>query len=138
MTEVTLDSLVGEHILDGVDTYVEKVKKYGDYLEDACMIRFRLDGVVYVASEDPSDGYRSCMDKVIVSQSKKMTNTFPAVRVLARKKPDDKYGGSNDTLELIDLKTGKIVMEVGTDNDDDYYPTFVSNFQPENMSTNKR
>ena len=133
---VSLDDLVGEHRLDGVDTYIEKVKIYGG-LEDANVIRFRLDGVVYVAFEDPSDGYRSSMDKLIVSPTPEMTNVFPATNVLARKKADDEYGSVNDTLELIDMVTGKVVMEVGTDNTDDYYPSFVSNFQPENLSANQ-
>jgi hypothetical protein len=105
---VSLEDLVGEHV---------------------------LDGVIYIASEDPSDGYRSCLDRVIVSPSAEMTNTFPPIRVLARKKEPGSC--SDDTLELVDLVTGKVVMEVGTDNTDDYYPSFVSNFSPENMATNQ-
>ena len=135
---VSLDDLVGEHQLDGVDTYVEKIKSYGDELKDANVIRFRLDGIVYVAFEDPSDGYRSSMDKLIVSPSPEMTNVFPAISVVAKKKANDEgdYGAVNDTLQLVDVVTGKVVMEVGTDNTDDYYPSFVSNFQPENMAVN--
>jgi hypothetical protein len=133
---VTLDDLVGEHVLDGVDTYIEQVKKYSDYAEDANVIRFRLDGVVYIAFEDPSDGYRSSLDKLIISPTAEMTNTFPPIRVLAKMKTNGSYS-ENDTLELIDLVTAKVVMEVGTDNSDDYYPSFVSNFTPENMATNQ-
>src|SRR5207302_181175 len=61
MTDVTLDTLVGEHVLDAVDTFVDRVKQYSwsDELEEASVIRFRLDGVAYTAIEDPSDGYRS-------------------------------------------------------------------------------
>lgn len=136
LNTVELDSLIGEHVLDGVDTYVEQVKKYGDDLEDANVIRFRLDGVVYLAFEDPSDGYRSRMDKLIVAIDPEITNTFPPIRVVAIKKADSDWK-VNDTLELIDLVTGKVVMEVGTDNTEDYYPSFVANFQPENMATNK-
>lgn len=134
---VDLDELVGEHVLDGVDTYIEQVKTYGDNLEDASVIRFRLDGIVYVAFEDPSDGYRSSMDKLIVSTSSEMRNVFPAINVLAKKKADGEFSTADDTLELIDVVTGKIVMEVGTANTDDYYPYFVSNFWPENMTTNQ-
>jgi hypothetical protein len=136
MKEVSIDDLVGEHLFDGVDIYVENVKTYGDNFDEANVILFRLDGVVYVAFEDPSDGYRSSMDRLIVSPSSEMTNIFPAIRVLARKKNNGDWQ-NNDTLELIDMITGKVVMEVGTDNYDDYYPSFVSNFRPENMVTNK-
>lgn len=134
-TEVTLDGLVGEHSLDAVDTYVEKVKQWGDYFEDAECIRFRLDGVVYTAIEDPDDGYRSSLRTLFVSPSDEVRNVFPPVRVLVRKKDNEPYQ-INDTLEFIDIKTGKIVLEVGTNNTDDYYPYFVGTFSPQNMATN--
>lgn len=133
--QVDLDSLIGEHVLDAVDTFVEKVNTYGDYFEDASVIRFRLDGVVYTAIEDPSDGYRSSMEKLFASPDAEVKNVFPPIRVLARKKANETYQ-VNDTLELIDLSTAKVVMEVGTDNTDDYYPSFVSAFFPQNMATN--
>lgn len=134
---VALESLVGEHVLDAVDTFTESVKcEYGDYYEDCEIIRFRLDGVVYTAIEDPSDGYRSCMERLFVSGDMPVSNVFPPIRVLARMKEREAYGGEPDVLELIDLVTGKTVMAVGTDNSDDYYPSFVSSFWPENMVTN--
>lgn len=133
--DVGLDSLIGEHVLDAVDTFVERVKQYGDHFEDANCIRFRLDGVVYTAVEDPSDGYRSSMDKLFVSPSDEMRNIFPPIRVLAKKKGNEEYS-VNDTLQLIDVVTGKVVLEVGTDNTDDYYPYFVGEFSPQNMATN--
>jgi len=136
--EVELDSLVGEHILDAVDISVDSVKDtYGDYFVDCELVRFRIDGNVYTAIEDPSDGYRSSLRSLIISPNDEMRNVFPAVRVLARKKDNsDRYGGSNDTLQFIDLVTGKTVLEVGTDNSDNYYPSFVGAFWPENMATN--
>jgi len=139
MSDVELMSLVGEHVLDAVDTFVEKVKMYEwrDDLEDANCIRFRLDGVVYTATEDPSDGYRSYLGKLFVSPTDELRNVFQPCRVLVRKKPDDRYGNTNDTLEMIDVVTGKTVLEVGTDNSDDYYPSFVSAFWPEHMAANQ-
>jgi len=56
---------------------------------------------------------------------------FPGVEVVVRKKPND-YG-ENDTLEFINSKNGEVVLEVGTDNSDDYYPCFVANFYPEKI-----
>lgn len=132
---VDLDSLIGLHVLDAVDTDTTKVKKWSDSFEDANMIRFRLDGKVYTAVEDPSDGYRSSMEKLFVSGAA-MKNTFLGCKVLARKKGRSDYH-ENDTLEFIDVVTGKVVLEVGTDNHDDYYPCFVSSFMPENMAVNK-
>ncbi len=139
MTEVQtveLDSLVGEHILDGVDLSTESVKTWGDSFEDANIIRVRLDGKVYTAVEDPDDGYRSSMRNLFVEECA-LKNAFPPIKVLAKKKADDKWGGVNDTIELIDVVTGKVVVEFGTDNTDDYYPSFVSAFWPEHMATNQ-
>lgn len=138
MTEVKtveLDSLVGDHVLDGVDLSNERVKTYGDNFEDASVIRFRLDGTVYTAIESPDDDYRSSMDKIFAEECE-IKNAFPPIKVTARKKPDD--GHVSDTLELVDSATGKVVVEVGTDNTDDYYPSFVSAFWPENMVTNAK
>jgi hypothetical protein len=135
LPEVTLDSLVGEHTLDAVDTFVERVKQYGDVFEDAEVIRFRLDGIAYTAIEDPCDGYRSAMERLFASPAAEVRNVFTPIKVLARKKPDEQYQ-VNDILELIDVVTGKVVLEVGTYNTDDYYPSFVSAFWPEHMAAN--
>jgi hypothetical protein len=130
-----LEGLVGEHVLSGVDTGNEKVKEsYGEGFEDCNVINFILDGVVYTAIEDPEDGYRSCMREIAVSD-KKITNIFPGQRVLGRMR-GTQGGEENDVLDLLDMKTGKIVLSVGTGNINDYYPYFVSEFTPENMSAN--
>lgn len=134
--QIDLDSLVGEHTLDAVDTFSESIKQYGSHYEDCEIIRFRLDGTVYTAIEDPSDGYRSSLDKLFVSPDEPMRNIFPPVRVIGRKKENDRWG-VNDVLQLVDQMTGLIVLEVGTDNTDDYYPSFVGSFSPENMVTNE-
>jgi hypothetical protein len=35
-----------------------------------------------------------------------------------------------------DVVTGKVVLEVGTDNTEDYYPYCVMNWSPENLACN--
>lgn len=134
-TEVEFDCLIGEHVLDAVDSSTERVKTWGDSFEDANVIRFRLDGKVYTAVEDPDDGYRSSMERLYIADDP-IKNVFPPCKVLVRKKADEAYG-SNDTLEMLDVVTGKVVLEVGTDNSDDYYPSFVAAFHPENMAVNR-
>jgi len=133
--QIDLGSLVGEHVLDAVDLSTEKVERWGNYFEDANVIRFRLNGVVYTAIENPEDDFRSSLDKLFVSSDDEMRNVFPPVKVIGRKKASSQWN-ANDTLELVDVETGKVVVEVGTDNFDDYYPMFVSAFWPENMITN--
>ncbi len=131
---VSLDDLVGAHDLTGCDLSVEKVETYCGS-EDANVIRFTLDGTTYTAVESPDDGYRSSMDRIF-SEDAVLRNIFVAVKVVARKKPDGDHGDKNDTLELIDVQTGKVVLEVGTDNVEDYYPCFVGTFNPQNMAPN--
>ncbi len=131
-----LKDLVGEHVLDAVDFETEKVGDKG-YEEDSEVMRFRLDGVVYVAQEDPSDGYRSSMRDLLVVPDARMTNVFKSIRVVGSHRNSGEYGGEDDVLELRDLVTGEIVLEVGTHNTDDYYPSFVANFNPKNMKINK-
>ena len=120
---IELDSLVGQHKLSGVDS--------GNLPNGANTFFFTLDGKTYVATEDESDGYRSSMDSLEISD-KILTNTFPPQKVTGRM-----TGSGNDVLEFIDNENGKTVLRVGTDNSDDYYPSFVSDFNPENMSVNK-
>jgi hypothetical protein len=134
MKTIELDSLIGEHVLDAVDMFTEKGNTW-----DANLIKFRLDGMVYIAIENPDDGYRSMMKEIGVATNAKdraMKNTFMKHLVLAKKKVAGAYG--DDILELIDVSTKKVVLEVGTHNTDDYYPQFVSSFSPENLAINQR
>lgn len=57
-----------EMMLTGVDTMTKSVEKYGS-IESASVINFVLDDVVYSGIEDPSDGYRSMMEKLEVGTS---------------------------------------------------------------------
>ncbi len=136
MTELT--DLIGEHMLDAVDFSTEQIKQYSwdTGTVDAAACRFRLDGVTYVAMEDPSDGYRSSMDDLTVLADARMENVFPAIRVSGRHRIKGDYSQIDDVLELVDMVTGKVVLEVGTTNTDDYYPSYVACFSPENMATN--
>jgi hypothetical protein len=129
--DCSLDSLIGEHELDGVDRLSKRVEQWGNHFADAEVLRFRLDGIVYTAIEDPENGYRSSLDRVFIS-TEELSNTFPKIKVLARKKADKE----DNVLEFVDAKTGKVVLSVGTGSADDYYPYFISEFYPENMATN--
>ena len=135
---VDFESLVGMHELDAVDESTIQIKQYdwSDSLEDANVLRFRLDGKVYTAVEDPSDGYRSSMEKLFVSDDPEMRNVFAPVKVLARISDKGEYGGTAEILQLIDVRNGKVILEAGTDNSDDCYPSFVASWKPENMAVN--
>lgn len=139
-----LQDLVGNHILDAVDFSNEQVKTWGDEFEDCEVVRFRLNGQVFAATEDPSDGYRSSMRDIASLGDVPMQNVFRPQAVVGRYQSErPAYEGADytyqcDILELVDARTGKVVLEVGTDNTDDYYPSFVSSFHPEAMSCNQQ
>lgn len=125
---MNLQDLVGEHLLDAVDFGSVKKESWGGGYEDCQTMRFRLDGIVYVALEDPSDGYRSCMESLQIATDEP-ANRFPPVRVVARYRDRSGYNAA-DVLEIIVASNGKTVIEVGTENSDDYYPSFVAHFNP--------
>jgi hypothetical protein len=133
--EVEFSELVGLHELTGVDRENEEVARWGDEYEPCEVVRFVLDGKTYTALENPSDGYRSGMRSFVESDAT-VKNTFPAVRVMAIYKTKEGYTEC-DILDLVDVVTGLTVLSVGTNNSDDYYPSFVGTFNPENMCINR-
>lgn len=127
-----LKDLVGEHLLSGFDTATKKAKN--TWSEDAEVIRFVLDGVTYKATGDSSDDYRSYLKEIEVT-TETITNTFKPQKVVGKMKDNNNYE-INDTIQFIDAVTGKIVLEVGTNNTDDYYPYCVMNWSPKNLAIN--
>lgn len=117
-------------MLSGVDLSIED-----DGTETYNICLFTLDGVTYKAIEDPSDGYRSyCKDLEI--SDKKPFYTFPAVKVFCCMKDNDRYQ-NNNVLVMKDFLNGKSILEVGTENFDDYYPYCHFQYSPENMTINQ-
>lgn len=125
-----------EFELTGVETgsVGVKVDAYGRSMaEPANTITFILDGVAYQALEDESDGYRSSMESLTIVDAKDVTNRFPPCVVRGQM-----GGGSqSEILYLVSVESGQNVIEVGTDNSDDYYPNFVGNFDPTAMPVNR-
>lgn len=121
-----LQDFVGRHLLQGVDFEEAKVTSY-DGEEDSQHIRFKIDGKIYVAVEDPEDGYRSSMKEIFLS-TEKMKNEFKGQKVVGTYQGDERK-----VIEFRSEKTRKVVLEIGTDNNDEYYPSFVAFFAPENL-----
>ena len=130
------------HYLDAVDRGSEKVKLYewSEDFTDCQMLRFRLDGIMYCVTEDPDDGYRSSMRDIQISDVPAMNLFTPeAVRVRYLDKKANTWGSGEhecDLLEVTSETTGEVLLLVGTDDADDYYPSFVAEWHPEGLSAN--
>lgn len=133
---VDMESLVGKHFLTGVDESRQNIEKWSGF-EDCQCINFTLDGITYTAIEDPEDGYRSCLDAIIISGIK-LSNIFEPIEVLVSYRTISReYGNGCEILDFFDVKNGERILEIGTDNTKDYYPCFVASWIPENLSINK-
>lgn len=130
--EITLKSLAGSHIFTGVERGLLKVNKQFSWDQDKNTIRFELDGQVFEAVENPSDGYRSYMDKLVIS-NKSIRNRIPEMQVVCVYRD----GSDNDLLDFIDCKNGKIFLTVGTKHVNNYYPVCVFEYNPELLSVNQ-
>jgi hypothetical protein len=134
---IELKDLVGRHVLSGVEMNNVSIKnEYGNDYEDCQCISFMIDGKTCTAIEDPQDGYRSSMREIKVSLTPLKTHFEPVEVMCEHVTGHEEY--QSDILEIKDVKSGKVILEVGTDNTDDYYPFFVCRWQPENMYINQK
>ncbi len=128
---MTLADLVGEHELTGVDCLEDAAE---DAAKDQNVCIFVLDGIAYVAEEDPEDGYRSYMRELRLADAP-VKNSFPPVKVIgSMRRPGV---DQDEVLELRDAITTELVLAIGTMNTDDYYPWCTIEFHPEAMSMNR-
>lgn len=126
-----LKDFVGKHQFSGVD-YAE------DGHDGAINIIFCIDGVTYLAQEDLDDGYRSYMDELKVSE-KPCKNTFEPQEVICEhvNKSESWLGEDSDILLIKNAKTGELILKIGTEDVNDYYPSCVMEYHPENMQCNE-
>ncbi len=129
-----LEDLIGEHYLSGLDTDIKKAEE--TWQDDANVFRFVLDGITYKATEDPSDGYRSYLEDLETTEEK-VDYTFPPQKVIGKMREDEDYS-KNDVIEFYDAITTKLVLALGTDNYDDYYPSCIMDWSPENLAVNNK
>lgn len=132
-----LVSLVGTHQLSGVETGQTIIRNIWGEQDNCQFVKFTLDGVHYMAIEDPDDGYRSmCRDLVISDEPPKYS--FPPQTMICTMKERDRdiFGEEHDVIVMKDSITGEIVLEVGTGNYRDYYPYYHFEYNPEGMACN--
>lgn len=109
--------------------------RYSPEEDTVGVITFVLDGIAYKAVEDPDDGYRSLLGELLVCDDK-ISNTFPPHTVIGAMKESDYSGDHSDVIQFKDEITGEIVLEVGTEDINDYYPMCVMRWRPQNLAIN--
>ena len=130
---------MGSGVLTGVQMTSLAPREQWD--DSAQQVLFELNGITYAATEDPNDGYRSSLDTLLVV-NERLINRFPPVQVALMMRTsgpeddDSDYWRDGQILDFVDLASMKVVLSIGTDNTDDYYPWFVGVFLPENLSCN--
>jgi hypothetical protein len=130
-----LKDLVGQHELSGVDMVQILADPDGYSSDPRNCCRFILDGKTYTVTEDENDGYRSSM-KDIVEGGEPVVNRFEPQKVLCHMQTEGRCSSTDDILVMRDIVTGKDVLSVGTSDVDVYYPSFISDFNPEHMACN--
>lgn len=87
---------------------------------------FKLGKKVFEAKEDESDGYRSYLDSVEVSNKEGLIffkRQVAKVEIV-------KFDTNSFNGYLLRDSSGHVWLEIGTDNCDDYYPYFVFTWHP--------
>lgn len=136
---IELKDLIGTHILSGVETgEMEQERLFG--YESCNYVKFTLDGITYMAVEDPDDGYRSyCSDlKILDEKSRYELPDILVDCVMCIHEDSDPWNHENDILVFKDAKNGKEILKIGTAHVNDYYPYCVLEYNPENIHYNDR
>ena len=125
--DILLEDITGWFSLTGVDFTTSRV--YNDYTEDdAQIMTLILNDISFSFIEDPDDGYRSTLDKVIVGEFQEVKNTFSPVNVYFTYVNEDRedmiYGA------LTAMTINPYILRIGTDHTDDYYPTYTAEWDP--------
>lgn len=131
-----LSTLVGEHEFSGIETGVINMDDTWGDSQSCNYVKFTLDGVHYMAVEDPEDGYRSCCRELVTSDEPPK-NSFQPIRMVCTMKDNEESDWGCDILVLTDSVTGEVVLEIGTMDYNDYYPYYHFYYHPEGMACNQ-
>lgn len=114
--EVTLENLINKPaILCAVGEYT-----------------FRLGDLTFEVIEDSNDGYRSCIQELVIRENLRPTFQEKVFIIDGKEVMSDDFEG---IALLSDMK--EIILLIGTNYTDYYYPYVVFEFHPENMICNK-
>lgn len=127
----------GWHELSGVG----RVWYHDDWNdEDVEGVAIRIDGVVYTAYVDPSDGFRSYGYITRAIQGEKLSAVFlpqPVFVQNSEERSQDDNGWPRDYSMLsVYNHRDELILCIGTDHSDSYYPRAIFQYNPENLPIN--
>ena len=132
-----LIDLIGKHAFTGVELGTTERGVWAGRYEKVNSVKFELDGIIYMATENPDDGYRSYMNELeIINEPLKFK--IPQMQVVCIHETRDEYSSKSDILSFIDVENGEVFLRIGTENTDDYYPCCLFEYKPENMHYNQK
>jgi hypothetical protein len=89
-----------------------------------------------IVFEDPDDGYRSTANNPIIVFDDLLydtpTRTIINIPVLIAPMTSDV---ACEGIQIQDRRNGKIILRLGTNNTEDYYPFFIAEWTPENIAS---
>jgi hypothetical protein len=123
--------LVGEKIL----THTPMLDVRHPFDADSNGICFTLDDTTYLVFEDGNDGYRSSAGPVLSFAGMPYEmggrgGEYCRLPVVCSWSTEGEYSRVDEVLEMRLKETGQVVLRVGTENTDDYYPCFVAEWMP--------
>lgn len=125
-----LEDLVGEHLMD----HTPSTDVRHPFDSDSNGIAFTIDGNTYMVFEDGNDGYRPSAGPLLGFKGMPYEiggdyGEYCRLKVVGSMC----LSGDNCSAHILEFRlveTGAVVLRVGTDNDDDYYPSFVAEWSP--------
>lgn len=96
-----------------------------------------INNVVFALLLDPSDGYRSYSTLALVLPNTALQTRIPHVPVLFKPAEKSSYDSdisiSNSLIDAVSVDTNQVLLKMGTDYTDDYYPSATFDCSVRNM-----
>lgn len=134
-TEIISD---GKHFLSGVDSVEFNVGWDGEDTVNGIILC--IDGKNYGCFVNPDDGYRSYGSFFETEEAPK--NTFSPQEVIVKNIHEDSQddNGWPTIYDILVISNSEedVILEVGTNHSDEYYPYGIFRWYPENLPINKK
>ena len=126
----------GKHEFSGIEPF-QYQDKYGNIRDGYYII---IDNVVYAFEIDHDDGWRSYGDIYIPEKISvySINNRFLAQEVIITLHHREHTDGNKEFYTIVNAETGEVILEIGTDYSESFYPMAICHYYPENMSVNQQ